>query len=78
MSHSQYTATFDFFGDTLAVRWDGSVWVSPSNGQQHARQADAVRAECEISILASGDDPRGFAAAIQDAIDDAAERQVPA
>jgi hypothetical protein len=62
------TKTFDFFGDVLAVNWTGSVWVSPVNGQQHARPAAAVRAECEAYLQAGGNDPADYADAIQDAI----------
>lgn len=40
------TITFDFFGDSLAVEYTGSVYVSPATGQQHSRLSGAVRPEC--------------------------------
>lgn len=49
-------ATLDVFGDTLDVEWTGSVWVSPSNGQQHPRVEDAMRHELEQYYMACGDD----------------------
>ena len=64
------TATFDFCGDKLKVTWTGSVWVSPSNGQQHSRIGGAVRQECEAYLRAGGDDPAELGAAIEAAIDD--------
>lgn len=65
------TRNFDFFGDSLTVTWTGSVWVSPSNGQQHSRLAGAVRAECEAYIAAGGDDPADYEAEIAAAIETA-------
>lgn len=66
------TITFDFLGDALEVIWDGNVWVSPCNGQQHSLIGHAVRAECEYCIRASGDDPAEFGAEIDRAVDAAA------
>jgi hypothetical protein len=51
------TLTARIFGETLEIRWDGNVWVSPSNGQQHAHARDAMRTEAESLIRESGDDP---------------------
>jgi len=43
-------------GDELAVCWDGNVWVSPHNGQQHSRAEHAMRSELEAYFMACGDD----------------------
>ena len=48
--------TVDVYGDKLKVRWDGNVWVSPHNGQQHSRSTDAMRSELEAYFLACGED----------------------
>lgn len=63
------TRNFDFFGDSLTVTWTGSVWVSPSNGQQHSRLSGAVRAECESYLSACGADAAAEADAIESAIE---------
>lgn len=34
-------------GDILTVVWNGNVWVSPSNGQQHSRYTAALAVELE-------------------------------
>lgn len=65
------TIEFDFFGDTLVVHWDGNVWLSPSNGQQHSTIGEAVRAECVAYLRSCGDESNDFADAISCAIDDA-------
>lgn len=69
----EYTTTL--FSETLSVEWDGNVYVSPSNGQQHARIADAMRVECEALVLSGGDDPQEFADDIDDAIASAASSE---
>ena len=61
--------TFRFAGETLTVRSEGPMWVSPSTGQQHAELADAVRAECVRCAKDSGDDPTDCETEIQAAID---------
>ena len=65
-------STFDFFGDPLEVMWDGNVWVSPSNGQQHSRIGHAVRTECEFYLRSFGQTPEYFADEIDAAIEAAA------
>ena len=52
-----HKATLDAFGDTLEITWDGNVWVSPVNGQQHSSRRDAMEAELRAYYSASGDDP---------------------
>ena len=49
-------ATLDCFGDTLEVIWDGNVWVSPVNGQQHSYRNAAMRAELVAYCAACGED----------------------
>ena len=56
MNATANTATLDVSGDTLEVRWTGSVWVAPTNGSQHARIGDAMRVELEAYYLACGED----------------------
>lgn len=63
------TITFDFFGDSLAVEYTGSVYVSPATGQQHSRLSGAVRAECESYLSACGADAAAEADAIESAIE---------
>lgn len=43
-------------GDILDVEWNGSVWIAPSCGSQHAHAADALRVEISRYYRASGDD----------------------
>lgn len=43
-------------GDELRVHWDGNVWVSPHNGQQHSRATHAMRSEIEAYFIACGED----------------------
>lgn len=45
------------WGETLTVAYTGGSWVSRCNGQQHARAADALRAEARELALAGGDQP---------------------
>lgn len=49
---------FNFFGDQLDVIWDGNVWVSPCNGQQHSVIGSAIRTECGAYLAACGETPR--------------------
>lgn len=51
-----YTKTVDVCGDRLSVRWDGNVWVSPHNGQQHSRDTQAMRSELVAYFRTCGDD----------------------
>jgi hypothetical protein len=46
----------DVCGDKLTVAWDGNVWVSPHNGQQHSRAEHAMRSELEAYFRSCGDD----------------------
>jgi len=50
------TKTVSVFGDELRVSWDGNMWVSPSNGQQHVYAESAMRTELEAYYAACGDD----------------------
>jgi hypothetical protein len=52
-----HKATLDCFGDTLEIVWDGNVWVSPVNSQQHGSRRDAMKTELEFYFRSSGDDP---------------------
>lgn len=49
--------TVDVFGDILEVEYNGSVWTSPYNGQQHSTGREAMEAELRAYYRASGDDP---------------------
>ena len=51
------TKTVEIFGDTLKIEWNGNVWVSPVNGQQHSSSRDAMETELRAYYRASGDDP---------------------
>lgn len=51
-----YERTLDVCGDTLAITWTGSAWVSPVNGQQHSAAESAMRVELEHYLSACGDD----------------------
>ena len=53
------TATLNIFGDILSVQWTGSVWVSPTTGEQFARRKDAMRAELTRYLEAIGEDADG-------------------
>lgn len=53
---AKHSKVVDVFGDKLAVHWDGNVWVSPHNGQQHSRAEHAMRSELEAYFWACGDD----------------------
>lgn len=48
-------ATINVCGDVLTVMWDGNVWVSPANGQQHSTVRAAMRAELAHYLVASGE-----------------------
>lgn len=72
------TATVKVFGDILEVIWNGNVWVSPTNGQQHSRRREAMATELRFYFEAGGDDPddeetaeeiEGYLDNIQDGID---------
>lgn len=54
-----HTATLDCFGDTLEIVWDGNMWVSPVNGQQHSSRREAMRTELEFYFrsCSNPDDP---------------------
>ena len=52
-----YKATMEIFGDTLEVIWDGTVWMSPHNRQQHSTSREAMEAELRVYYRACGDDP---------------------
>lgn len=49
------TATLNVNGDILTVEWNGSVWVAPVNGTQHARAEQAMRAELEAYLESCGE-----------------------
>lgn len=51
-----YSKRVNVCGDVLEVYWDGNVWVSPSNGQQHSRARDAMRHELTVYFQACGED----------------------
>lgn len=53
---SEYDKSVTVGGDVISIRWSGSVWVSPSNGTQHGRARDAMRAELERYFRDSGYD----------------------
>lgn len=48
--------TVDVFGDILTVCWDGNVWVSPCNGQQHSSATEAMRQELTRYMRDCGED----------------------
>lgn len=48
--------TTNICGDVLTVSRVGGMWVSPTNGRQHPRAADAMRAELRAYLSASGED----------------------
>jgi hypothetical protein len=48
--------TLTVCGETLHVEWNGNVWVSPSNGRQHAKASDAMAEEITALFSASGED----------------------
>lgn len=52
------TKTVTIFGDVLEVRYNGNMWVSPHNGQQHSRAEYAMRSEIEAYYSSCGDDPK--------------------
>lgn len=54
---TQRTESVDVFGDSIEIHYDGNMWVSPHNGQQHSDASDAMRSELAAYYLASGDDP---------------------
>lgn len=45
---------FKFFNDLLTVHYTGSTWISPCNGQEHARHQQAVQAECKHYLESCG------------------------
>ena len=52
-----HTVTTDVYGDRLEVYWDGNIWISPVNGQQHSYRNDAMRTELESYFCTCGEDP---------------------
>lgn len=48
--------TLTVCGDKLEIEWNGNVWVSPINGQQHSSARDAMRTELEKYMLSCGKD----------------------
>ena len=51
------TKTLTILGDTLTVRYDGTLWVAPCCGRGFARAADAMRREVEFYLVESGETP---------------------
>ena len=49
------TRTVTVGGDVLQVEYEGSMWVSPCNGQQHATAADAMRCEVVAYLRSCGE-----------------------
>ena len=66
---------FYWFGDEYEVYWDGNVWVAPCNRAQYSTVGEAVRAELDSSIVASGDDDESLGKEIEAAIEQAAESE---
>ena len=60
------TATLSIHGDTLSVRWNGSVWQAPSNGTQHFSRRAAMREEIEAYLSASGENVEDIDAKIEE------------
>jgi hypothetical protein len=56
MATKMETKQVNVNGDMIEIHWDGNMWVSPSNGRQHARAADAMRAELEKYFRDCGED----------------------
>lgn len=44
------------YGDVLEVRHDGTMWVAPVCGSQHPLRRDAMLAELDAYLRASGED----------------------
>lgn len=55
--NESHKETVDVFGDSLEVNWDGNVWISPVNGQQHSSSRAAMETELRAYFRSSGDDP---------------------
>jgi len=53
---TQRAKVVDVFGDKIRVYWDGNVWVSPCNGQQHSREEEAMRGELTAYFRWCGED----------------------
>lgn len=53
-----YTERFklDAGGDVLEVRYDGTMYVAPSCGAQHATRHDAMQVELYHYLTACGED----------------------
>ena len=49
------TRTVTVSGDVLEVEYQGSMWVSPSNGQQHTTAVDAMRCEVVAYLRSCGE-----------------------
>lgn len=71
-----YSKTVTAFNDVLAIHWNGSVWVSPCNGQQHARAWSAMRAELTRYFSDSGEDTAS--SSVQEQIEDLLSQMVDA
>ena len=65
------TMTTNCCGDILRVKYDGTMWVSPTNGQQHISAKRALRVEIEMYLLACGEDLDECADEIDALLDDA-------
>ncbi len=53
----QRTSTVSIFGDTISVHYDGTMWISPANGQQHPTAYEAMDTELRLYYSSCGDDP---------------------
>lgn len=68
-----HTATLNVFGDELKINWTGSVWQSPTNGQQHSSRKDAMRAELEAYMSACGENIEEKSDEIEDMLENIEE-----
>ena len=48
------TKSITISGDKLTVNWTGSVWQSPSTGEQFAHARDAMRVEVAAYLTSCG------------------------
>lgn len=62
------TSTLTIYGDTLEIRWNGSMWQAPATGEQFLGAAQAMRREVEMYMQASGENLDD--ADVQETIDD--------
>lgn len=46
----------DCMGDILRITYDGHMWVSPHNGQQHTSPERAMRSEVSAYYRSCGED----------------------